>query len=69
MPTYNITGANVTKLQQKIDEVKLTLEDRRTLWANLPQNVRDQWKISCPDPVLQLLYQLYLWLKLFFGEA
>ena len=69
MAIYNITSANVTKLQGNIDAVKLQLEPRRVLWASLTQEKRDQWKISCPDPVIDLLWKLYIWLKAFFGEA
>lgn len=69
MAIYNITSANVSKIQGYINNAKIAVESRRALWANLPPATREAWKVSCPDPTLNLMYQLYVWLKAFFGEA
>lgn len=68
MPTYNITAANVSKLQGYIDNAKIAVESRRALWTALPPAKREAWKVSCPDPALNLMWKLYVWLKEFFGE-
>jgi hypothetical protein len=69
MANYNITNNNLTQLRGYISNAKNVLLTHQQLWINAPQNIRDQWKVSCPDPVLDEAYKLYVWLKNFFGEA
>lgn len=69
MAVYNVTNQAVSTLDSRLADVKASLETRRALWAALPQTKRDVWKVTCPDPILDRLWKLYVWLKEFFGEA
>jgi hypothetical protein len=66
MAVYNITNANLNQLRNYISNAETVLDTRRALWAGLPPEIREQWKVSCPDPVLDEAYKLYVWLKAFF---
>lgn len=68
MAVYNITSNARAQLQTKLEDAKTLLSGRKTLWNSLSPEKKAQWKVSCPDPVIDLMYKVYLWLKDFFGE-
>ena len=71
MAVYNVTNQVLTALDTRLNDTKTTLETRRALWNKLSPEKRQAWIAAgtIPDPILDRLWKLYLWLKAFFGEA
>jgi len=71
MAIYDVTNLAVTTLESRISDVKTRLEERRALWAALPDLKRRAWRDaeSIPDPILDKMWKLYQFLKEFFGDA
>jgi len=69
MATYNLTTAQSTTLQSRIDDAKVFLETRRVLWNALSPEKKKAWiNGTIPDPILAKMWALYQFLKSFFGE-
>ncbi len=68
MAVYNTTNQVKNGLENNLSNARTTLESRRGLWQKLPPEKREEWKKSCPDPVISEAWKMYQHLKEFFGE-